>query len=310
MKLTRANLVGPWAGLPLPWTEHDEIDEQRYRADVARCCAAGMPGVYSGGTTGEFYAMDFEEFKVVAEATVSECRAQNVPAMVGCTSTYTRGACRRAAHAAEIGADAIQVALPCWMAVADDQIVPFFRQVAAAADGLVLSVYETLRTKKALTVDQHREIKDAVPSYLMVKANDGTVGVTPEGCAALSEFVNVFVGETAWPELGPHGAIGCCSACVYWNPRETLGLWELLRTRRWDALRDAAGPLTALHGFLGQHFAPRGFTDTAYDHLGGTAFGFLECGLRSRGPYVSATDRDVAELRGWCREHYPQMLVL
>ena len=52
-----------------------------------------------------------------------------------------------------------------------------------------------LRAKKALTLDQHRAIKDAVPSYLVVKANGGTLGCTPEGCRALSEFVNVFVGE-------------------------------------------------------------------------------------------------------------------
>ena len=193
--LTRETFTGPWAGLPVAWTDDDRFDEATYRADVARCCEAGVPGMYTAGTTGEFYAMELDEWKAVTRATVEECHAQGKPAMIGCTSTYNLGAARRAVYAAELGADAIQVALPFWMEIGDQQIVPFFKEVAEASGGLPLSIYETMRAKKVLTLDQHRAIKDAVPSYLMVKANEGTAGCTPEGCQALSEFVNVFVGE-------------------------------------------------------------------------------------------------------------------
>ena len=156
--------------------------------------------------------MEFDEFKAVTRATVEECHARGKPAMIGCTSTYNLGAARRAAYAAEVGADAIQVALPFWMEIGDAQIVPFFKEVAEASGGLPLSVYETTRAKKALTLDQHRAIKDAVPSYLVVKANGGTVGCTPEGCRALSEFVNVFVGEDKFARFGRLGAKGGCSS--------------------------------------------------------------------------------------------------
>ena len=163
--LTRETFTGPWAGLPVAWTNDDRFDEATYRADVARCCEAGVPGVYTGGTTGEFYAMEFDEFKAVTRATVEECHARGKPAMIGCTSTYNLGAARRAAYAAEVGADAIQVALPFWMEIGDAQIVPFFKEVVDASGGLPLSIYETMRAKKAFTLDQHRAIKDAVPSY-------------------------------------------------------------------------------------------------------------------------------------------------
>ena len=216
--LNRETFAGPWAGLPVAWTDDDRFDEATYRLDVAHCCEAGMPGVYTGGTTGEFYAMELDEFKAVGRATVEECHARGKPAMIGCTSTYNLGAARRAAYAAEIGADAIQVALPFWMEIGDAQIVPFFKEVAEASGGLPLSVYETTRAKKALTLDQHRAIKDAVPSYLVVKANVNTVGCTPEGCQSLSEFVNVFVGEDKFARFGRLGAKGGCSSVVYWNP--------------------------------------------------------------------------------------------
>lgn len=306
--LTRETMTGPWAGLPVAWGADGEFDEPTYRADVARCCGAGVPGVYTGGTTGEFYAMELDEFQRVARATVEECRAHDVPVMIGCTSTYTRGAARRAAFAAEIGADAIQVALPFWMEIDDAQIVPFFREVAAAAEGLALSVYETDRAKKQLTCNQHRAIKEAVPSYLMVKANAGTLGEDPEGCAALSQFVNVFVGEGRWAELGPHGVRGCCSSVIYWNPRFTLALWKRVEQGDWEAVTKGCQQLDGLFTFLDEGFADRGFTDTAYDRLGGLATGFLHTSLQNRGPYPSPTEADVKRLADWFRESFPEML--
>jgi len=306
--LERDAFVGPWAGLPVAWTDDDVFDEEIYRADVARTCGAGVPGVYSGGTTGEFYATEFDEFCRISAAMVEECRARNVPAMVGCTSTYTLGAVRRAQWAAQIGASAIQVALPFWMQVGEEQVVPFFRDVARAAGNMPLSIYETTRAKKVLTLAQHRAIFEAAPSYTMVKANAGTIGAEPDGCQALSEFVNVFVGETRWSELGPRGAVGCCSAMVYWNPRLILELWGQLRERRWEELDARVPKLEALHEFLAGHFAAKGYTDTAYDRMGGRAGGFLKTSLRSRGPYPSATLDDVERLRQWYAESFPEML--
>ncbi|HEX3659173.1 MAG TPA: dihydrodipicolinate synthase family protein [Pirellulales bacterium] len=305
--LTRATWIGPWAGLPIAWTDADEFDEETYRAAVSACCRAGMPGVYTGGTTGEFYALEFDEFQRVARATVEECRAAGKPAMIGCTSTYTLGAARRAQLAAELGAAAVQVALPFWMEVADDQVVPFFREVARAAAGLPISVYETTRAKKTLSLEQHRQIKAAVPSYLMVKANAGTIGCTPAGCRALSEFVNVFVGEHLWGILGREGAQGSCSAAVYWNPPIVLELWDQVQRGDWDRVDATCAQLTALYEFFGSKFATRGFTDSAFDHLGATAGGFVHTGLRIRGPYPAATANDVACLREWYRDHWPQM---
>ncbi|MEA1951356.1 MAG: dihydrodipicolinate synthase family protein [Planctomycetota bacterium] len=306
--LTRKNFIGPWAGLPVAWTDDDRFDEEIFRGDVARCCHADIPGVYTGGTTGEFYAMEFDEFQAVARAAVEECHAHGKPAMIGCSSTYTLGAVRRAAYAAELGADAVQVALPFWMEVDDRDVVPFFKAVSDAAGGLPLSIYDTVRAKKTPGVEQHRAIKEAVPNYLMVKSNAGTIGFTPEGCKALGEFVNVFIHEHKAAGLGQMGAVGCCSASVYWNPRVVLELWRHVHQRDWQQAEAVCKRLADLIEFLAAEYGTRGFTDTAYDRMGGRAGGFLKTSLRSRGPYISATQEDVEKLRAWYGEHFPEML--
>ena len=308
--LTRDTFIGPWAGLPVAWTKDDKFDEATYRGDVVRCCEADVPGVYTGGTTGEFYAMEFDEFQAVARATVEACRAHHKPAMIGCSSTYTLGVQRRAAFAAEIGADAIQVALPFWMEVGEPQIVPFFQKVSEAAGGLALSIYETTRCKVVLSLDQHRAIHEAVPSYLMVKANAGTIGATEEGCEALSEIVNVFVGEGLWASLGPRGARGGCSSVIYWNPRVCLALWDEVQAGDWDEVNATQKRLAPLFEFLDRQYSPKGLTDSAFDRMGGVASGFLKTSLHSRGPYPPATSEDVEILRAWYAEHFPEMLEL
>ena len=299
---------GPWAGLPVAWTEAGAFDEETYRLDVRRCADARMPGVYTGGTTGEFYAMEFDEFRAVARATVEECHAGGVLAMIGCTSTYTLGACRRAAYAGEIGADAIQVALPFWLEIGDAQIVPFVRDVVRASGGLALSVYETGRAKKKLTLDQHRAIKEAVPQYLMSKSTAGTLGATPEGCAQLSQFISVFVGETRWADLGPLGAAGGCSSAVYWGPRFVLDLWKQVEAKDWTSVNVGCTKLDGLFEFLFQTFGGRGFTDSGFDRLGGIASGFLKTSVSHRGPYPHPTPADVERLRAYYSQHFPEML--
>ncbi len=308
--LTRDNFSGPWAGLPVSWSDDDRLDETTYRADIARCCDAGVPGVYTGGTTGEFYAMEFDEFQAIARATVEECHARNTPAMIGCSSTYTLGAQRRAEFAAKIGADAIQVTIPFWMEVDRQGIDTLFREVSNAADNMPLSVYETTRCKVTLSIEQHRSLHEQLPNYLMVKANAGTIGSTEDGCRALSKLVNVFVGESLWQTLGPCGARGGCSSMVYWNPQVCLALWRAVEAGDWESVKEQSQPVSQLVAFLHDEFGTRGYTDTAFDRLGGLASGFLQTSMRSRGPYVSVTHDDIEKLRSWYASEFPQMLKL
>lgn len=308
--LTANQLVGPWAGLPVAWKDDDNFDEKTYRGDVARCCEAKVPGVYTGGTTGEFYALDFPEFKAVTDATVQECRNGKTPVMIGCTSTFTLGAARRAQYAAEKGADAIQVALPFWMEVPDGEVVGFFKQVSDAVPGMPITIYETLRAKKAISLELHQKIHQAVPAVIGVKSNENTLGRTREGCTELSKLYHVFVGENALSELGPAGAIGCCSSFVYQNPRIMLKVFDLVFEKNWEALK----PWTDKYNrIIFEGLKPSfdaGCVDSAIDRMLGLSAGFLKTGLRCRGPYPSCTQKHLTDFRNWLKTNCPEFLQL
>jgi len=308
--LRKKQLIGPWAGLPVAWKDDDTFAEKTYRGDVARCCAAGVPGVYTGGTTGEFYAQEFEEFKAVTKATIEECRKGKKPVMIGCTSTFTLGTIRRVRYAMEKGADAVQIALPFWMELTDAEVVGFFREVSTAVPGMPLVIYETLRAKKAISLKVHKLIHEEVPAVIGVKSNEDTLGHTRKGCAQISKLYNVFVGESMWHELGPSGAIGCCSSLVYQNPRIVLQVFDFLLEKKWKELK------TAMDNF--NHIIIKGLKpcfrsgckDSALDRLLGLSAGFLKTSLRCRKPYTSCTHAQLVQFRKWLEKNHPEFLEL
>ncbi|MBL7700347.1 MAG: dihydrodipicolinate synthase family protein [Chitinophagaceae bacterium] len=308
MRLSFNNFRGSWAGLPVAWTSGDEFDENTYREDVRSCCEVGSPGIYTGGTTGEFYAVEFDEFKRIAKATVEEAHAKGKFAMIGVSSTYTGGAAKRAKYALKIGADAIQIALPFWMEVPDTEVVNFFYDVSAASDFLPLSIYETKRSKKILTVEQHKAIKEKLSNYLMVKSNANTVGTTEEGCAAITKLgINVFGEEsTLWSTLGQHGMSGCCSAFVYYAPQIVIPMYKFLEQKDWAAVSSYGTKLNRMLKFVISEFATRGYYDSALDRIGGRASGVLKTSIHCRKPYPHGTEEDVQKLRRWLEENvYP-----
>ena len=97
---------------------------------------------------------------------------------------------------------------------------------------------------------------------------------------------------------------------VYWNPRVILNVWREVEQRNWIAVGHWHEKIDLLHHFLHDEFGPKGFTDTAYDRLGGVASGFLKTSLRSRPPYPSASEEDVRTLRCWYQKQFPEMLQL
>ena len=95
-------------------------------------------------------------------------------------------------------------------------------------------------------------------------------------------------------------ALGGFAVFAHWVPFLLFSVYAGALADRFDRL-DA---------FLGDYFGSRGFTDTAYDRLGGVASGFLSSSLANRAPYVSPTEEDVKALQDWYREHFPEMLQL
>jgi dihydrodipicolinate synthase/N-acetylneuraminate lyase len=304
--LSRDRLVGIWAGLPVPWNEDGSINENILRKDVARCCEVGVHGVYTGGTTGEWYAQNFEEFKQITTATLDEAHKHNTPVQVGVTAVCTRDVVERAKFAMDAGADALQVALPSWMALCSEEIVTFFKDIDDACPGAPIVNYSTMRSKRALSAADYKAVLAEGVNLIGAKSTAEGFSELIGLMAAVPE-VNFLVGEHLLMHAMMHGAKGSCSSLVYMSPKVILRLYDACASERWaEALEITRQICKLFFGSVLSLLDDKGLLDSAVDRALGRSLGFLQAPLTCKKPYRSATEEDVAAIRKWVEQNLPE----
>jgi len=116
---------GIWTPVITPLNADFSIDEAALAGLVESLVAAGVHGIVSAGTTGEYYAQSFDERARLAAVT-HEIIAGRVPLVVGTGALRTEESIAYARMARNIAADAILVATPPYS-------VPTGREIALHA---------------------------------------------------------------------------------------------------------------------------------------------------------------------------------
>src|SRR5918999_525945 len=101
--LTRDNLHGVWAAIATPFDEDDRFDEGVLRENMRRLHAAGVHGIYTTDSDGEFYAIELDEYRRIVDAFSDEAQRLGIPTQVGVTWSHTQGMIERLRYAAERG---------------------------------------------------------------------------------------------------------------------------------------------------------------------------------------------------------------
>lgn len=304
--LNRENLRGIWAGLPTAWKKDGSLDENVFREDIKRCCQYGVHGVYSGGTTGEFYAQDLELFKEINTILRDETKKYNIPIQIGCTATSTKEVIKRVNFAAKIGADGVQVALPFWMSLTNQEVIKFFNDISGISSLPIIS-YNTERTKKLLKLEDYRRILDEGIKLIGVKQT----GNDFELISKLTQLpLNVFVSEHILADAMKLGAKGSYSSFVYLNPYIILSYYQFCFEGRW---KEAYAIQEKINLIMKKGIGPllnKGYKDSALDRVLGRAVGFLKCSLQTQPPYKSVTEEEFLSFKKWLKNNLPEFLVL
>lgn len=116
---------GIWTPIITPVNEDFSINEAALEDTVEHLIAGGVDGIISAGTTGEYYAQDFETRKWLAKRIKALIKGR-VPLVVGTGALRTEDSIAGAEMARGIGADAILVATPPYS-------VPTGREIALHA---------------------------------------------------------------------------------------------------------------------------------------------------------------------------------
>lgn len=120
------------AAMSTPFFEDETLNEEELRHQVDRLIDAGMHGIFTLGTNGENYAMDFAEKVRVMEIVIDQAK-HRVPIYVGTGCVTTKETIALTKKAAELKADCASVVSPWFAANTQDGLYQHYKAVAEAA---------------------------------------------------------------------------------------------------------------------------------------------------------------------------------
>ena len=182
----------------------------------------GIDGILALGTTGEGVLLTLAERRLVAEQFLAAAGGR-VQVAVHCGAQSTADTVALAAHAAEIGADAVAVIAPPYYPLGADELFAHFEAAANACAPLPFYVYEfAARSGYAIPLDVIERLRERLPNLAGLKVSDSPwEKLEPY----LLDGLHIFVGAESLIARGlAAGAAGAVSGLASAFPDAVVAL--------------------------------------------------------------------------------------
>ena len=155
----------------IPWTNDFQFDEASFRSEVKHLVDNAVKSIYIFGTAGEGYALNTKVFSQIVGVFLDECsKGENVMPMTGIISTSMMEILERIEIARDLGCKDFQIALPCWGALSNEEVVDFFKLVCNKfSDCRFIHYNNGARSKKLCTIDLYMKLAKEVDNLVAVK---------------------------------------------------------------------------------------------------------------------------------------------
>jgi dihydrodipicolinate synthase/N-acetylneuraminate lyase len=254
-------LRGAIAAVVTPLAEGGRaIDDDAIGPLVRFLSEGGVDGILTCGTTGEGVLLTVDERQRVASRFVQE-RPAGFQVAVHAGAQTTMDTVSLAAHASEVGADAVAVIAPPYFPLGDEELLAHFAAAAEACAPTPFYVYEfAARSGYAIPVRVIGRLRGAASNLAGMKVSD-----TPFAAVEpyLLEGLDLFVGSEPLVLEGlARGAVGAVSGLATAFPEIVASLVHDRSEhagRQVTTLRQLLGPLpfqAALKAILGARDVP------------------------------------------------------
>lgn len=306
-RLTRENLAGVWAAIATPFDAHDHFDEDVFRENVRRLHGAGVHGIYTTDSDGEFYAIELDEFRRIVDVFADEAERLGALTQVGVTWSHTQGMLDRLKYVAARGILGAHVGHPFFMPMTPRSYAAFWSDIEGAVpDWFALIHYNTPRVHNTQRGPDYALLQSRLPNLIGTKHVGSDVGEFLSLITEAPALVH-FTGEHAFTPFVFLGARGIYSWFANFNPRYLLDWWDLMQRGCWEdararqlrfqAFMRAATALHEdgnLHGIVGKALT--------------AASDFLVPSNRTRRPYLPVSEYTIAAFRHTVEESFPDLL--
>lgn len=246
-----ADLHGILAAVTTPFTaDASAVDEPTLRAQVDWLVGAGIHGLVTTGTTGEFPTLSPEEYRRVIEV-YADAAGGRVPVVAGVGALSTVTAIDLATHAERVGADAIMLLPPFYGGVDEATLHAFLAAVASSISIPVVYYNIPSSTGTHLTAEQIARLGE-IPGVEYLKDTSGDAVALTDLLVDKADRITAFNG---WDTLTFVGLVSGAKGSV-WG---AAGIVPELAVELWNAIavegdlargRELWRPLWAISDFL------------------------------------------------------------
>ena len=210
-----------------PFQEDGSVNEPVLRQLVNFWIGEGVHGLFPLGTSGEFYAVEENEFRKILEIVVDENKGR-VPVYAGANGITTRSVIKLIKIAEEVGVDAVSVLTPFFISQTQDEVYEYFKAIAASTE-LPIIMYNNL-PKTGVTITPSTVAKLAeIDNIVAIKDSTGDFTNTEEYIRLTrnNDNFHVLLGRDTLIHAGLcYGASGAISTCANVAPRIVADIYD------------------------------------------------------------------------------------
>jgi 4-hydroxy-tetrahydrodipicolinate synthase len=232
-------LQGIVPALITPFRDDERIDYNAWQVIIDTMIAAGVDGLFVGGSSGEFCSLDFEE-RLVAMRFCRQFVAGRVPLYANVGSVTTRDTVRLARQAEEMGADVVVAVTPYYLKPSPQELAEHYIEACQAVRLPVMGYNFPQHGGVGLTPEIVAQVAAKCENMAGVKDSSGQLELTQafRKCVPDRELA-VFVGPESLilPAL-EQGCAGSVTGGANIAPELFVALYRAFREgRREEASR-------------------------------------------------------------------------
>jgi 4-hydroxy-tetrahydrodipicolinate synthase len=299
------DIRGCWATCLLNITEDDGIDYGFLDQEIAVFQQAGVAGVYSNGTAGEFYTQSRQEFEKINTVLARGCEAAGLPYQIGASHPFPQESLELIKVARDLAPAAIQVILPDWFPINRDATLRYLEKASKTAGNVKLVLYNPPHAKVVLKPEDFLFIAERIHGLAGIK----TAGGDDDWYSAMQPVfkkLSVFIPGHFYASGITRGAHGSYSNMACLSPNAAQKWAMTAQDNMPGALELEKRILIFMKKAITPFITEKGFPNQACDKLLAAVGGWGTISSRLRWPYSWIPEDEIPKIRSYGQEIIPE----
>jgi dihydrodipicolinate synthase/N-acetylneuraminate lyase len=303
--LTSNQIRGNWATLLSVWNADDSLDLNRVSSEIDILISMNVDGIYSNGTAGEFYSQSEFEFDQISKCLAEKCNSAGMPFQIGISHMSAKISLDRLRRVVPLAPGAVQLILPDWYPVSNEEAVNFLEKMAEEACGIGLVLYNPPHAKRVLSPIEVGYLAKRVPGLIGLK----TAGGDEQWFASMRKHIpnlSVFVPGHLLASGVQRGAQGSYSNVACLNPLSAQKWSDQTRADISAALELEKRVSTFVKTYISPFITEHGYCSAACDRFMALLGGWADVSENMRWPYRAIPSNEIKRIRPVAEELIPE----